>query len=51
MREIVEQSAEIYALKTDAKGIELTTHIGAERTGAGQGRSVPFAANYPESHW
>ena len=28
VREIVEQSAEIYALKTDAKGIELSTHIG-----------------------
>lgn len=27
VREIVEQSAEIHALKTDAKGIELSTHI------------------------
>ena len=27
VREIVEQSAEIYALKTDAKGIELTSHV------------------------
>lgn len=29
VRAIVEQSAEIYALKTDAKGIELTSQIGA----------------------
>ena len=29
VRDIVEQSAEIHALKTDAKGIELSTHIGA----------------------
>ncbi|MGR8949638.1 MAG: ATP-binding protein, partial [Gammaproteobacteria bacterium] len=29
VREIVEQSAEIYALKTDAKNIELSSHIGA----------------------
>lgn len=30
VREIVEQSADIYALKTDAKGIELTSHVSTD---------------------
>ena len=30
VRDVVEQSAEIYALKTDAKGIELATHVASD---------------------